>query len=93
MAESTEFVPVMARNRRQRVVLGEAADQAPAAPRLAFVPVELVGQLVATPSPPDDAPPAAEPELAAAPPALIPRLTEVEQGWGERTSLFGDLEG
>jgi hypothetical protein len=83
----------MARQRRSRGVPADLPDQAPAAPRLAFIPVELVGQLAAAPSPADAARPAPDPELAAPQPASGPPGAEVDRAWGERTSLFGDPEG
>ena len=55
------------------------------APALAFVPVELLHPSVARPKP------GAPPEPAGHAPSL-PAIAEADEGWGERTSLFGDLE-
>jgi len=70
-----------ARHRPQDTAIGE--EPAPPAPALAFVPVELLGPVAVRP-------PLPTVEAAAGPP--LPPISNAEEGWGERTSLFGDLE-
>jgi hypothetical protein len=55
------------------------------APALVFVPVELLRPIVARP---EQVPPA-RPSTG---PKSPPPIAEAEASWGERTSLFGDLE-
>ena len=55
------------------------------APALAFVPVELLRPIVRRPEQGLPAKP------SAGPPSRAP-MAEAETTWGERTSLFGDLE-
>ena len=54
-------------------------------PALAFVPVELLRPIVARP---EHVPPARPSAGQQSPPPNA----EAEANWGERTSLFGDLE-
>jgi hypothetical protein len=69
----------------------ESRDGAP--PVRDFVPVELLGPIARRTG---SAPAAAAPSTGAAPmdPPPIPVIAaDVDDGWTERTSLFGDLEG
>jgi hypothetical protein len=70
-----------ARHRPQDSPIGE--EPAPPAPALAFVPVELLRPIAVRPR--------VRPLEASADPPLPP-IANAEEGWGERTSLFGDLE-
>jgi hypothetical protein len=72
------------RHRPQEAPIGEEPE--PITPALAFVPVELLRPIVARPSQVPPAEPAVGPPSASA-------IAEAEESWGERTSLFGDLEG
>jgi len=71
------------RHRPQDTPIGE--EPAVSEPVLVFVPVELLRPTVARP---EQVPPA---EASPEPPSL-PAIGEAEESWGERTSLFGDLE-
>ena len=55
------------------------------APALAFVPVELLRPIAPGPAQGPSSKPSAGPSSRAP-------LAEAETTWGERTSLFGDLE-
>ena len=72
-----------ARHRPQDARIGE--EIAPDAPALAFVPVELLRPIVTR-----QPPPKVEASAESPPP---PVMADAEDGWGDRTSLFGDLEG
>ena len=61
-------------------------DEPPAAAPLDFIPVELVGRVV-----PIEPAPSERPAGDAAPPAML-IAGEADEGWTERTSLFGDPE-
>jgi len=62
-------------------------DEPPAAAPLDFIPVELVGRVVLSTEPA----PVERPAGDAAPPAML-IAGEADEGWTERTSLFGDPE-
>jgi len=65
----------------------DQADEPPTPAPLDFVPVELIGRIVI----PTEPPPAEGPAGDAAPPAML-IAGDVDEGWTERTSLFGDPE-
>ena len=74
-----------ARQRSRVAPAGDGLDQA-APPARDFVPVELLGPILTTPtgrlapSAPDDSPP------------ISAIASDANEGWADRTSLFGDAE-
>ena len=70
-----------ARHRPQDLPIGE--EPGPSAPAIAFVPVELMRPATVRPH---------EPTVEASADPPLPAISNVEEAWGERTSLFGDLE-
>jgi len=89
-AVATESAPlVVAARQRDRAPVGAEGRADRLAPvHRDFVPVELLGP-ISSPRAPE--PPAAPSDVL--PPAPIaPVLAELEEGWAERTSLFGEPE-
>jgi hypothetical protein len=74
--------------RRLRLQVDEPPNAQPAR-RLDFIPVELVAPKARPASPPATGGAAVD---AAGQTARAPILADIDDGWAERTSLFGELE-
>jgi hypothetical protein len=88
---AAEAAPLLVESRRGRrsSVAADQEDRDGALPaHREFIPVELLGPITAPASPAQDA----EVDAIAALPASVPILADLDDGWAERTSLFGEPE-